>query len=368
MADYTLYYRNVDGSLLQVISDFYRLEFARKENEVGELTLDLDSTTMPTSFLQVDKLLEVWRTVNGYTYLEGETSWYLRKWEIIGQGGRSLRYRLTFRDSNDLIGRRIVAYAAESAQAKKAAAADNLIKAAARENLGASASTTRNISAYLTTEADVTLGPTVNKQFAWQKLSKVFPDVVKAAKTAGTYLVYDVVYVSPGVSELRTFTGQRGVNHGTDSGDKRTVSDDYGNLVDGVLEVDYSEVENHIYVGGQGTQDARTIVEVSDATSEGLSPLNRCEGFVNAAGSFRAIADITDEGKTALEEKKAKAVFSGKIVDIPSMVYGRDYGYGDIVAVQFAGYNIDCHVDTVHITVEGGRETIDVAIHGEEAV
>jgi hypothetical protein len=365
---YNLILRTADGALLAFIATYENLDFAYKESSIGECVLQTNTSLFDRAFLAKDNILEIWRTtVSGSTYLEGERVWYLVHWRFVQMGASDiLGIQMIFTDANNALVRRIIAYAAETAYARKTARCDDMMKAVVRENHGALAVIpARSIATYLQVQADLALSPSITKGFAWANVMDQFTEIANASYTSGAYLSFDTVYISPGLNEFRTYHLCRGIDHGSASGDVREISVANGSLANAVLDVDYSQVENHMYVGGEGREDAREMVEVSDAASEGASVINRCEGFVNASGSFRATADLTSEGQAALAEKRGRAVFDGNVVDTPGMQYGINYGYGDIVMAVFAGYTIDCHIDTVHITSAGGNETLDIKLHGE---
>jgi hypothetical protein len=367
MTDYNLVLRQPDGTQLAMIPVFENFDFAYKENEIGECILQIPSQLLDRSLLSIDNIIEIWRTnAAGITYLEGERNWYLRKWEFAQNGASdNLNYRLTLQDANQLHDRRIIAYAADSAQAQKTDNYDDMMKAMVRENEGALATVAaRSIATYLTVEADVGLAPSGTRGFAWQNLLHELQEICKASYTAGAYLAFDTVWTAAGTNEFRTYYLLRGVDHGLASGDMRIVSVDTGSLANASLILDYTNLKNAIYVGGQGREDAREIITVTDATSIGASVLNRCEDFADASSAY-VTAGITSVGNSALAEKRGRAYFTGNVVDTQGMQYGVHYGFGDIVVAQFAGYSIDCHIDTVHITYDKGFETLDIKLHGE---
>ena len=367
---YNLILRSTDGALLTFISTYENLDFAYKESSIGECVLQTNSQLFDTAFLAKDNILEIWRTTtSGATYLEGERVWYLVHWRFNQQGASTiLGIQMIFTDANSVLVRRIIAYAAETAYARKTAAYDDMMKAIVRENFGALAVVpARSIATYLQVQANLSLAPSRTKDFAWENVLDKITEIGNAsfATAANSYLSFDTVYIAPGLNEFRTYFLCRGIDHGSASGDVREVSVANGSLANAVLDIDYSQVENHIYVAGQGREDAVEMYEIFDAVSEGASVINRCEGYVKASGSFRLPGDISSEGRTALGERRGRTAFDGNVVDTPGMQYGINYGYGDIVMAVFAGYTIDCHIDTVHITSAGGNETLDIKLHGE---
>jgi len=365
---YNLILRSTDGTQLAFISTYESLELAYKESDIGECVLQTNSLLLDQSLLIIDNILEVWRTtVSGATYLEGERVWYLRKWEYIQNGASSiLTYRLTFRDANDILNRRIVAYAAASTYSRKTDHYDDMMKVIMRENFGALAvEPLRNIAAYLQVQSNLSLAASGDKAFSWSNVFEQLREICNVSYFRKSYLAFDTIYISPGLNEFRTYFLSRGVDHGSTSGDVRIVTVDNGSLANAALSLDYVGLKNYIYVGGQGREDAREIIPIQFIGSVNASVINRCEDFVNAAGSFVSADEIINEGLDRLSELRGRSNFSGNVVDTAGMQYGINYGFGDIVMVQFAGFVIDCHIDTVHITSAGGNETLDIKIHGE---
>ena len=83
MAGYQIYYRSPEGDLLEIIQEFTRLEWARKENEIGAMSMTMPRI-LDKSILRADARLEIWRTSGGRTSLVGKTVWFLQDWALSG--------------------------------------------------------------------------------------------------------------------------------------------------------------------------------------------------------------------------------------------------------------------------------------------
>jgi hypothetical protein len=367
-----LYLRDPFGSLQTIISNFSRLEYGRAENKVGFLTLDLDPNANPAllSLFRVDAILEPWRQVGANApYLDGESVFFLRKKgrAIDGQGREVIR--LTAYDANYLLDGHNAAYSAGAAQVTKASVAlDNMMKAAVRENLGALATdTTRDLSARLTVQADLTLAPTSNKDFSRRQILTTLQEMANDSLQKGTYLAFDVVYVSPGVLEFRTYTGQRGVNHGRTSGNQVLISRERKNFELPELIEDHTEEYNYIYAGGQGVGSDRVICTATNAAAVGLSPWNRREKFIDARNTATT-ASVQAEADAGLQANRARKTLTGEIIDTAGCLDGVHYRWGDVVYAEAWGDGFDAHLNALHVTIENGRETRVNQIRGEAVV
>jgi hypothetical protein len=347
-----LYMRTPAGALQTVISNFSRLEYMRAENKTGWLTLDLDPNSVNTGLFTLDTRLETWRQVGAYApYLDGETVFFVRKWGWkIDSSGREL-FHIEAKDANYLLDGTNIAFASGSTSASMTAAADNMIKSIAALNWGGG--THNDLSAYLTIQASVAAAPSITKEFSHRQMSTVCQDICSESFQQGTYLCYDMVYTGPTVLELRTYTGQRGINHGKASGQTVTISRERGNLVEPEFYEDHSAEFTYIYAGGQGTGADRTI---KTAAATITTPFNRRELFVDARNTSTDNA-IQSEANAALRQNRARRVLTGKIVDTPGCIDGVNYRWGDVVYGEYRGQGFDGHIDTMQVTIENGRET-----------
>jgi hypothetical protein len=133
-------------------------------SKYASLLYDLTGELIP------DRRIEVRRSINGaLPYLDGETVWFVRYASDNLDGILTLQAQ----DTMGLIARRIVPYAAGTSQASKTTptAADDLIKTVFKENAGSSVTdANRDLSTYISVQANLTLGQSVTKNFAWQQL------------------------------------------------------------------------------------------------------------------------------------------------------------------------------------------------------
>lgn len=355
------------GYPLDLIEEFQSLDYVKVTNGVGAFTLTLPAT-FDLSLVQEDSRIVIMRKPEGGTRTL-DFCGFVRK---IGksQRGNSEYWTLYGHDLNYLLQSRIVAYAAGTSQASKSDQADDMIKAIIRENLGASAIAARDLSSYgFTVQADVGLGTSIEKQFAWRNIMDVAKEIADAShSTESTCVYFGIVPLNIGWEcEFRTNIGQWGNDHRFPNGAAGAVlfSLEKANIQDVDREKSWVDETTYAYAGGQGEGSARVIQESQDATRLGASPFNRREIFVDARNES-VTAAVLDAADSAVRDGRPRNTFNGQLVDILTQaVYGRDYGHGDYVTANYRGENIDCRIETVHVNINDGKEQVEIGLRSE---
>jgi len=357
---------HADGHPVAHIGDYNALQYAKVTNGVGSFALTLPST-FDISLVQRDTRLAVYRTpVGGAKALDfvGLVR-YISK-EV---RGKSMSYTLGGPDLNDFLNRRIVAYAAGTAQASKSDFADDMMKEVVSESMGAGALAARRITGYgFSIQADLGAGTTVTKAFSWQNVLETLQKIADASQaTLATAVYFGIVPLSDGwTCEFRTNVGQWGADRRYPSGPAGPIifSLDFQNLADVTRNINYREEATHVYAGGQGTEAARNIQTDQDTVRSGASPFNRCELFRNATNSTTN-AGVLAEATTAVRDGRPRRLFSANLVQSGYRLYGRDYEHGDYVTCVFDGETIDARIDGVSVNVNGNVETVTMLVREE---
>ncbi len=242
-------YRHNSPTIHKIITNFYRVDAVRAVSNVGaiEVVLDVDDAVdMP---LQADTRMVLTLTRGTMTHIFG--AYLLGGWALQAQRDRRT---LTLRGLcyNSLLMRRIVAYAAGSAQAQKNGPADDIMRAVVRENLGQAAGSGRDISAYgLSVEQDLSLAAQISMAFAWRNVYDVMSSIVDAAyQKYKELLLWDMQPINNGwdmqfivrKNYLRDRRGVLWLSVGT-------------GLDDIVEEYDRRGAYNVVYAGGQGENE-----------------------------------------------------------------------------------------------------------------
>jgi len=352
------------GNSKGTINAFSAIEYVKTLNAIGSLVVDIPRGLYQFDQFAVGDILEVWREKNGVLELQNETAYFLQDWEFrTGQKGDEF-IRLMASDANWLLDTAIVYASAGSADASMSDYPDDMMKAIVNTQLGLSSpySARRKLSVAPDLSAG---GASITKAFAYRNVLNVLIEIAALAGEGGVFLAFDVVRTQPATFEFRTYTGQRGINHGRTSGDPRLVGKQYGNLSEATFGVYHANERNYIYVGGQGEEAARTIVQRSNTARIGASKWNRRELFVDSRQN-ELTASLNAEGDAALDEFKPRKVLTGRLRDTPGMQYGVHYGFGDILSAEAFGFHVDCHVASVRVRVDQDNgEQIDIRLRGE---
>jgi hypothetical protein len=369
---YEVWMGSDSGARLYLFDNYLDLEFVNRVNGSGYFLLTVPAGGFDSKLLRVDNMIQVWRTdYRGRPSLE--FIGFLRRWKFVTSGGNT-EIVLSGPDQNDLLDRRIVAYAAGSAGATISGAADDGIKNIFYINLGGGSSQEgRSIAQYnVTIAGDLADGPSIEKSFAWRKVSTVIKDIHEQTSTLGNEVFYNLALA--GVDEdsvpsfvFTTYTGQPGADRTADSGDPVIFSLELGNLRDPVLDYDYSNEENFIYVGGQGEGNERAITYVWDDARIGASQWNRREGFKDARNVDNR-GNLEDEGEMRLAEMRPRIRFSGKLLDTEQSPYGT-WRLGDKVTVFYLGLQLDVIIRAVYFRISrNGAEDIMVNVEAVDLV
>jgi hypothetical protein len=354
------------GYPLDLVDEYESLEYVKVINGLGAFTITLPAT-FDLSLIQQDTRIVIFRKPPGGTrsldfcgfaqFIEQKVSKDSLVWSVSGY------------DLNDLLNRRIVAYAAGTAQAEKTDQADDMLKAIVRENLGSSAIAARDLSASgLTVQADVGLGTSLTKGFSWRNLLltlQEISDVSHSTETTSAY--FGIVPLNIGWEcEFRTNILQWGNDHRFQTGTQGAVvfSLELGNVSDATRQKEYRSEVNYAYAGGQGEESSRVIQEASDAARIGASPFNRREQFVDARNETLTAA-VLAAANAAVRNGRPRNFFSGNITNIGSYVYGRDYGHGDYVSAFFLGELLHCRIETVQVRINNGEENVTFNLRSE---
>jgi ReqiPepy6 Gp37-like protein len=304
---------------------------------VGVLELELPRS-FNTALLFRDGRIGPWRSINGRPPYNDNGAQYLIE---------TVRYRSTSTfvrayHATGILDRRIVAYSAGSTYAKKAAAAaDNQLKTFWAENAGASivgadrdgVETQADISAYVTTQANLGAGASVAKAAARRRLLAVAQELCEASTTAGTYMTFEIIAPTESTLELRTYTTQRGVDRRASSGSPVILREQAGVLENAQLEIDWHNEKTFVVAGGQGEGTARLIATAVDTTRMGMSPFGRIEDFVDMSNVNDA-ASLQDDADSGLRYGRPVITFTGDLIETPALTRGIQFDLGDMVTAE----------------------------------
>ncbi len=170
MASYEVWLARDDGTRLAVLDDFERLEYVQAANDVGSCSVTLPGD-WSTTLWAADRKIEVWRKPQG-GHLQMERAYLISGINQETDGNGLRRVTLEAVDGNDLLRRRLVAYAVSSTEATMTAAADDLLKSIVRQNMTTAATDTDRAysTGFFSVQANLSLGPSIVKAYARQNI------------------------------------------------------------------------------------------------------------------------------------------------------------------------------------------------------
>jgi uncharacterized protein YcfJ len=362
---YELVWYTHEGVRKGVIQAFNSLEYVKTQNAIGTLVVNLPRGLMQYDQFAVGDIFEIWREKNGTLELQNETAYFLQDWKFWTDSDGAEYIRLVAFDANWLLDTAIVWAYSGSAAASKTGKPDDMLKAIVKEQLGVSSGVASRTK--LTCAPDLGAGgAAIAKDFAYRNVLAVLQEICEVAQEKNDiWLGFDVVRTAPGQFEFRTYTGQRGQNHGRASGDPRLVGRQYGNLSEAAFGTYHADERNVVLVAGQGEDAARTLVTRSNTSRMNASKWNRREYFKDSRDDSTTAA-LEADGDAALDEFRPRQVLTGKLHDTPGMQYNIHYQFGDILSTEAFGYHVDCHVGSVRVRVDqDGGEQLDIKLRGE---
>ena len=353
-----------EGVRKGIIQAFTSLEYVKTQNAIGALVINMPRELMAYDQFSVGDIFEVWREKGGVLELQNETAYFLQDWEFWTDNDGAEYIRLMANDANWLLDTAVVIAKSTSAQAEKTAIPDDMMKAIVREQLGGLAAADRQ---KLAVAPDLgAAGASITKAFAYRNVLTTLQELCEVAQeTNNVWLGFDVVRTAPGVFEFRTYTGQRGQDHGRASGDPRLVGKQYGNFSQATFGTYHADERNFVVVGGHGEDLDRQLVYRWNYNRWHASKWNRREYFKDSRNEDTTAA-LEADGDAALEEFRPRQVLTGTLNDTPGMQYNIHYQFGDILSAEAFGFHVDCRVDSVRVKVDqDGGEQIDVKLRGE---
>ena len=371
---YQVRLKGTDGLVKAVFEDtggFISLQYSHRVNGISAFELALRGDDPRISLFVADSQVEIWRRhqlldLDWYAEFEGVVRAPVAKVPLDGRE----TFHVNGQSYNDFLRRRMIAYTVGSAGAAKTGAAETVMKAYVKENLGSLATLgngrkSDGVMTGLSVQADLALGTSWTGDRSYEKLIKALQEIASA-----TGIDFDIVGTGAGLFEFRTYVGQRGTDRSTVGLDTFTARNGVGNtpvifsvenetMVDVVYSLNRTSEVNRYFILGQGQGEIRQITVSEDATLQDDSPWNLCEDSRNAVREGDATS-LPFIGSAALAEAKIRKEFSFKVLQQPQQLYGKHYTWGDKITASFQA--VDTHLKIVGMTgaFSDGGERIEL--------
>lgn len=304
-------------------------------------------------YVKKDHIVEIW--YRGKFLCGG----FIRTWSI-----SDYSIALSCPSFEYLLSGRIIAYAAGTSEADKTDYADDMIKAIVRENLGSSATASRQLS--ITVQADTSAGETISRAFSHYKVLDTIQNLALESAENGTrlYFGFRPYFESDNIALVfETTTNQWGTNHDAESNSPLTFSKQFGNLENYVEEFDYWDEINDVYVGGQGLGEDRIVEQVTDTIAATNTPWARRERFLSYTSELTTTG-LQNAGKAVLYASRGKETFSANLLDTPLTQFNLDWQWGDKVAILQNGRDLVGIVEKIRLRSQEDRETLTAKVEG----
>jgi hypothetical protein len=349
------------GLQLQDLRQIESFAYYRVANDVGGFRMILKSD-FDVSLIEPDHIIQFWRQAKGGEELH-MMSGLCRKWGWFEDRNGEDKFFVDGVDQNDLIDRRIIAYAVGEDEADQTSFSDDLMKVIVRENMGDlapvdEAGRPRAYDPnYFSVMAFVTEGVAVTRSFAWRYVLPVIQEIAQSSRDLGAPLFFDMVpSATPAVFEFQTFIPYLGVDRSMSSAVPVIFSKEMENLGSPRWEEDWFDERNYVYGGGQGEKNNRIIDPEDDVWRMHKSIWNRRECFQDAREE-ETQQGVANKAFERMQKERPVVRFDADLLDTPNTRFGTDWNYGDNITARYRGREFSGMVDGYSISVnEFGEE------------
>lgn len=357
-------YDPTTGDLLHIFdpNNFYDMSYERLLWDVGKFALTLPYFDGIEDLFPLDALIDVLRTspVTGRLVLEDT---YLCRLTNKFWSEAELQYVVGGLHLNHLFDRRIIDPAddpnAAGGYSTKADAADNVIRAYVREQMGDLASVDRSLPNFTVSPVPGTGSP-VGARKRYDPLLKTLQELSAKGEMdfVMQHLSSNVLYCNVaaiGTDKTRTTNYPLRPYVG--------LAPERGNLENPALTIDRKEEGNVVYMLGEGNRENRTLFIMSGSGAAD-SPLNRIEFTKNAQKSDKkSPLELVTDAFSALRDSQATTEFTFKpITSAAGSIYQLDWVLGDKVTVSWGTFEKDVRIIGVRVRIDGEGEQIEVTV------
>ena len=163
----------------------------------------------------------------------------------------------------------------------------------------------------------------------------------------GVPVYFNIDYDDWNVFTFRAYVNKIGLDHtqGSTTAPPAFIGLSFCNLQTPSMDVDRMKEVTLVNFSHWTTKDSARIA---------LSPLNRREAGITDPH--------TESRNTLLNEGKPKNIFSGRIVDAPGCLYGREWGFGDLLTISYLGQQYSVMVKAISAEYDENAERMSVVV------
>lgn len=346
--EYNVWILNTSGTRVALVDDYKRLSYSLRTSRPGRFELELHRDSVHQQYLLKNYQIEIVR--NGVSVQGGRIG---RRAPNYGPDGKASEYMVASGASwLSMLGWRVIIPPAGSTHMADNDSIDDVMKYFVRQNCltGTVVDPDRAITG-LTVQADAGAHPTTaNLRGRYQNL---LDQLIAWSDTYG--VDFDLVRTATGW-DFRTYYPRLGTDRTEGNGAVVPVifSINRGNVSEFEWWEDALEVQNFLYVGGQGEGTEREIVTRQDTNS--IADWDRRENFVDARDlQYTSDLNLRGDEKLAAHGTEARGL-KFRAIPVDNAVWGTDWFLGDKVTVYDPEWSITESAKIVEIDVEVTRE------------
>ena len=356
---YTMQVYDSAGALQAVVTDFDNLAISKQLNAIDMLQFTIRNQSPSAQYMVANAIIEIYRQDVELGIPNAlEFAGIIRKRVVT----RSVVTTLTLQAIGMLgiLGYRTIAYKSNKANlsAFVAQPGETILKRLFNYNVGSLATVAngRLLDGRITgmsTAATAGTGTALTLKCSMQPLLKTMQEV---AYSSG--LAFTLSYTAPASWVFTTYVGQIGTNRTSTI----TLSVSTGTVATITQVSDYLNDFNTVIVGGSGTEEAKVFATRPASLPTGLDLKETFQDAKNQQNSKAAYLQQFGTKTLAVQARK-RVQYQVEVLQTSQMRYGRDYFFGDKIAVSWNNAKINQFVTAVGLEWRStGEEVINVKL------
>jgi hypothetical protein len=347
------------GALQAVVTDYDNLAISKQLNAIDMLQFTIRSGSPSAQYMLPNAIIQIYRQdVELGIPNTLEFAGIIRK--FVATKSVVTTYTIQAIGMLGILAYRTIAYKANKVNLSKftAVPGETILKSLFNSNVGSAATVAngRLLDGRITgmsTAASAGTGTTLTLKCSMQPLLKTMQEV---AYSSG--LAFTLTYTAPATWVFTTYVGQIGTDRTADI----TLSVTTGTVSTITQIQDYITDFNAVIVGGSGTEEAKVFATRPATLPTGL---NLKETFQDAKNQQNSTAAYLQQfgTKTLSVQARKRVQYQVEVLQTSQMRYGRDYFFGDKIAVSWNNAKISQFVTAVGLEWHStGEEVINVKL------